>query len=88
MEDSLGGDDRTVSDVETDQILSLCPEVFGRVMLNESQTVKNVNSVVHQSVAKLNAELINLVTATLMINKVEDRIGQVMFEDYVHWFQV
>lgn len=52
-----------------------CPGVFRRVICDEAQKLKHLNTLAHKSVKDLEAPLTNLLTATPMLNKPNDLEG-------------
>ena len=73
--DNDGSHDRVIPSEEAKSWESFCPGVFGRVICDEAQRLKNPFTHSHISVARLRAPILNFLTATPMINRPIDLVG-------------
>ena len=74
VEDPSGGDhdnddERVIQREDAKKWTSHCPDVFGRVICDDSERLKNPNTHSHISVARLRAPILNFLTATPMTKK-------------------
>ena len=62
-------DERIMPREKAKKRASYCPDVFGRVICDEAEHLKNLNTHSHISVARLRATILKFLTATPMTKK-------------------
>ena len=76
-------DERVAPHEEANKWVSYCPGVFGRVICDEAQRLKNPNTHSHISVARLRAPILNFLTATPIMNREFRVFSKLGFNDFM-----